>query len=70
MTPGVAARMILVPAKTSGAGGTARVIDMGANREMLIDLKTDPGEMKNLAADPAHNAVLTRLRKRLAEERK
>ena len=44
--------------------------DKGANREMLIDLKTDPGEMKNLAADPAHNAVLTRLRKRLAEERK
>ena len=43
--------------------------DEGANREMLIDLKTDPGEMKNLAADGAHKAVLTDLRKRLAARR-
>ncbi len=43
--------------------------DKGADREMLIDLKTDPGEMKNLASDPAHKAILADLRKRLAAQR-
>jgi hypothetical protein len=27
-------------------------------REMLIELKTDPGEMKNLAVDPRHKNVI------------
>jgi len=41
------------------------LFDRGANREMLVDLKTDPGEMKNLAADVAHQTVLADHRRRL-----
>ncbi|MCX7011034.1 MAG: DUF4976 domain-containing protein [Candidatus Sumerlaeota bacterium] len=35
--------------------------------EQLFDLKNDPGEMKNLADDPAHAAVLKEYRDRLSE---
>ncbi len=38
------------------------VYDSGANREMLIDLEADPGEMKNLAGLPEYKDVLTRHR--------
>ena len=41
------------------------LFDRGANREMLVDLKTDPGEMKNLAADAAHGKTLADHRRRL-----
>ncbi len=34
------------------------VYDSGPRRELLVDLKTDPGEMRNLASDPAHQAAL------------
>jgi len=44
--------------------------DKGANREMLMDLTADPGEMKNLASDPAHAKVLTDLRRRLTAQLK
>jgi arylsulfatase A-like enzyme len=30
----------------------------GANREFLVDMKSDPGEMKNLAQEPALSSVL------------
>ena len=48
------------------------LFDKGARREMLVDLKTDPGEMKNLAADPAHahEKILQDHRKRLARHLK
>lgn len=42
--------------------------DSGARREMLLDLQTDPGEMKNLAGDPAYQEILRDLRRRLAEQ--
>ena len=32
--------------------------ESGAHREQLIDLVSDPGEMQNLAEDPAHAEVL------------
>jgi arylsulfatase A-like enzyme len=38
--------------------------------EQLFDLQNDPLELKNLAADPAHAAVLAQLRARLEEYRK
>jgi choline-sulfatase len=41
------------------------IYDSGANREQLIDLKNDPGEMKNLAGDPAFKTVLEKHRKLL-----
>jgi arylsulfatase A-like enzyme len=37
----------------------------GQNRESLVDLETDPGEMMNLARDPAHRATLLAFRERL-----
>ncbi len=38
------------------------VYDRGEPREMLIDLKTDPGEMKNLATAPQHAKILAQHR--------
>ena len=37
----------------------------GQRREQLIDLETDPGEMRNLAADPKYRDVLLDMRRRL-----
>lgn len=34
------------------------VYDVGRNRESLVDLKTDPGELQNLAGDPAYAGEL------------
>lgn len=39
----------------------------GERREQLVDLEKDPGEMKNLAADPAHADVLASHRQFLRE---
>jgi arylsulfatase A-like enzyme len=41
------------------------VCDSGARREQLMDLEKDPGEMQNLAADPAYGSVLAECRQRL-----
>jgi len=41
------------------------LFDRGANREMLVDLKTDPGEMKNLASHASYKSVLADHRRRL-----
>jgi choline-sulfatase len=43
------------------------IYDSGANREQLIDLKNDPGEMKNLAGDAAFKTVLDKHRKLLGD---
>ena len=43
------------------------VFDIGEHREMLIDLQKDPGEMKNLAQDPACRDALDDCRKRLQQ---
>ncbi|NQT86684.1 sulfatase-like hydrolase/transferase [bacterium] len=43
------------------------VFDCGANPEMLIDLKADPGETKNLAKSAAHADILDEHRKLLAD---
>ena len=40
---------------------------MGRNREQLIDLGDDPGEVHNLAADPRHQATLDEHRRRLKD---
>lgn len=37
-------------------------------REELFDLKKDPHQMKNVAADPAYQTIATELRKRLLQE--
>jgi arylsulfatase A-like enzyme len=37
----------------------------GANREQLIDLESDPGEMVNVADDPGYRSVLEEHRRRL-----
>lgn len=37
----------------------------GQRRESLVDLESDPGEMTNLAGDPAHRETLLALRERL-----
>ncbi|MEI7945427.1 MAG: sulfatase-like hydrolase/transferase [bacterium] len=37
----------------------------GARREMLVDMKSDPGEMNNLAQDPASSSVLNEHRQLL-----
>jgi len=42
------------------------VYEDGAHREQLIDLKEDPGEMVNLAADPSRAQVIEDHRRRLA----
>jgi len=39
----------------------------GERREQLVDLEKDPGEMKNLAADPAYADILARHRQYLRE---
>jgi arylsulfatase A-like enzyme len=41
--------------------------DGGAGREMLIDLRSDPGEMKNLAGSPDHQLELNRHRQLMAD---
>jgi choline-sulfatase len=41
------------------------VWNAGERREMLIDMEQDPGEMKNLAGDPASSSILADHRKRL-----
>ncbi len=43
--------------------------DEGRRGSMLFDHDADPHETRNLAADPAHKAVLARLRKQLRESR-
>ncbi|MBM3333479.1 sulfatase-like hydrolase/transferase [Candidatus Sumerlaeota bacterium] len=43
------------------------VYDIGQRREALVDLEKDPGEMKNLAADPAFRRVLVEHRQLLRE---
>ncbi|MBM4093291.1 MAG: sulfatase [Planctomycetes bacterium] len=43
------------------------VYETGQRREQLVDLEKDPGEMKNLAADPAYADVLARHRQYLRE---
>lgn len=43
------------------------VYDRGANREMLIDLESDPGEMTNLAPLPEHARELNRHRRLLQD---
>lgn len=43
------------------------VYDRGERREMLVDLENDPGEMHNLALEPAHHDDLVRHRKLLKE---
>jgi choline-sulfatase len=43
------------------------VYETGQRREQLVDLEKDPGEMKNLAADPAYADVLSRHRQYLRE---
>jgi arylsulfatase A-like enzyme len=41
--------------------------ESGAHREQLIDMKSDPGEMINLAEDPQHKEVLDDHRQRLQD---
>ena len=41
--------------------------EKGTLREQLVDLETDPGEMQNLAASPAHAGELARHRAFLIE---
>ena len=41
--------------------------NQGAQREQLVDLTTDPGEMRNAARDPQYQEVLAGLRRRLEE---
>ena len=43
------------------------VYEKGTLREQLVDLETDPGEMQNLAASPAHAGELARHRAFLSE---
>ena len=43
------------------------VYDCGRNREMLVDVVADPGEMTNRASDPRLSAVLNKHRRLLAE---
>jgi choline-sulfatase len=43
------------------------VYDSGANREQLVDLRNDPGEMRNLAQDPSAQSVLQEHRQRLQQ---
>jgi len=43
------------------------VYDSGEHREQLTDLRNDPGEMTNLADDPAHRDVLAEHRRHLRQ---
>jgi len=43
------------------------VYNVGEHREVLVNLEKDPGEMKNLASDPAYREVLENHRKRLRQ---
>lgn len=43
------------------------IYDSGRNPEQLTDLKTDPGEMRNLANSPAHKATVKQHRRLLKE---
>jgi choline-sulfatase len=43
------------------------VYDAGSQREQLVDLGKDPGEMRNLAADPACAGVLADHRRMMRE---
>ena len=47
-----------------------RYLDTDPNCEQLFDLGSDPDELSNLAGDPAHEAVLNRLRERLLHYRR
>jgi choline-sulfatase len=38
------------------------VYQSGERRESLVDLAEDPGEMKNLAADPDHASIMNQHR--------
>ncbi len=44
------------------------LFDAAGPEELLCDLQTDPGEMKNLAAKKEYSDVLRRMRKALAEQ--
>jgi len=44
-----------------------RVYAHGQQRESLVDLQKDPGEMTNLARDPAHRETLLAMRERLRQ---
>jgi arylsulfatase A-like enzyme len=58
-----------VPADISG-GGASRELGVAIERqaaEELFDLRTDPNETTNLAADPAHQQTRDDLRARLAQ---
>lgn len=43
------------------------IYSMGRNREQLIDLLDDPGELGNLAGDPRHGVTLDEHRRRLKD---
>ena len=43
------------------------VYDQGQHRESLVDLEKDPGELVNLAENPAFEKILNEHRARLAE---
>jgi len=43
------------------------VYDSGRNRESLVDMKNDPGEMRNLASDPKYKEPLLAHRRYLGE---
>jgi arylsulfatase A-like enzyme len=44
------------------------LFDSAGPEELLCDLQTDPGEMKNLAGKKEHSEVLQRMRKALADQ--
>ncbi len=43
------------------------ILEYAGNPEMLFDLKTDPGETRNLAAEPGYAATKAKLKKALLE---
>jgi hypothetical protein len=43
------------------------VYDLGENKESLVDLKKDPGEMNNLAGKPEYQKILELHRNYLIE---